>query len=457
MPLAAAVTAPMTTDNPHLDPEYKRQLEQYTTAQSGGKEYKLRPLGEFKMLNDAPGDEGPGGIAGYDSVFGELDDVGDIVVAGAYKGCLDEFLEKGFAAHSHNWDYDGVIGYFTVAKEDAKGLYTETVFHSTPDAQDMRTKVKERIAAGKTVSKSIGYAIEDCVILLPRDYATELKKYVPAAQLATTLEKARQFTRIRVLTQVKLFETSIVTVPALQSAAVGEAKNHHHPPNHPEGHPMPQATTEFKAQYLGDYIEKSMTMAAISRLCDALMYNVLYDVVCEDEIPLAQRLDMLRAACDEFRDILTSTIAALLADAETEESDEAKTARIEQLSAEIKSLFCDPADQDGHVSLRAGLTLQKRFDAVLAANQKLIADAKSIREMRKKEGRTLSGATQERIKSQAASIRTVADDMDLLLSECTPDAEGKNAHEGKGAADAMADEAAVAAAFSRYVEITHSL
>ena len=185
-------------------------------------EHKFVDLGSFKAIN-----EGAGSFEGYASVFGELDDVGDIVLPGAYKDTIPTFLEQGFTAQSHDWNVSGgVIGYPTHAKEDAEGLFIRNAFHSTPDAQVVRTKALERQAAGKRVSLSIGYDIPIPPIMLTREqYADELPKYLRADKLEEGMAKAQRFDFIRLLPKLNLYEHSIVTVPALQSARVTAVKS----------------------------------------------------------------------------------------------------------------------------------------------------------------------------------------------------------------------------------------
>jgi len=181
--------------------------------------HKTVTLGDFKAL-----ETGAGGGSGYPSKFWELDDVGDIVCKGAYGDCIPDFLRDGFISHSHDWEASETIGYPTVAREDETGLYSEWEFHSTANAQDIRVKVDERKRAGKTVKLSIGYQVESEHTIWPDAYEMELPKYIPAEFLAKTLEKAKQFYCVRLLLKVKLFEYSIVTVPALQSADVLDVK-----------------------------------------------------------------------------------------------------------------------------------------------------------------------------------------------------------------------------------------
>ena len=132
---------------------------------------------------------------GYASTFENWDDVGERPVKGAFKSHLSDFLKDGFIAIGHNWS-QLPIATPTIAREDEKGLYVQAQFHSTPDAQAARTVVKERLDRGKSVKLSIGYEVL-------------LDEYVPEGRL---------------LKDVKLYEWSIVTVPANPQASVTGAK-----------------------------------------------------------------------------------------------------------------------------------------------------------------------------------------------------------------------------------------
>lgn len=131
-------------------------------------------------------------LAGYASVKHEIDAYGDVILDGAY-GNLDEFVKDGFVAVGH--DHVSVpIGYVTSAKEDRKGLFVSMAFHSTVEAQEAKTVVEERLAAGKRVGLSIGY--------LPLEWSFE----------------TRDGRRVRLLKRIELKEFSLVSLPAARGA-----------------------------------------------------------------------------------------------------------------------------------------------------------------------------------------------------------------------------------------------
>lgn len=170
-------------------------------------------------------DEGPGTIEGYRSVFGVIDEGGDIVVKGAFANTLSDYLHSGFTAQAHDWDFKEAVGFPVEAREDDHGWYVKSQFHSTPDAQAIRTKAKERMEAGKQVSFSFGYAPKKFSHIEAKDYEAELPKYIKADLLPAMLKKAQEFNRIRVLKEVEAIEDSIVTAPMNKRAAATGVKS----------------------------------------------------------------------------------------------------------------------------------------------------------------------------------------------------------------------------------------
>lgn len=153
--------------------------------------------------------DGNGTVEGYASVFEDgPDSYGDVIAPGAYTATLPAFLKDGFVAWSHDWGMP--VATPRAAKEDARGLYLTADFHSDPESQRARTVVTERIDRGLSMGLSIGYeAIQ-----------WEMRKVdqaVPTIWGGVT-------DMVRVLKEVKLYEVSLVTVPAQDSARVMDAK-----------------------------------------------------------------------------------------------------------------------------------------------------------------------------------------------------------------------------------------
>lgn len=183
-------------------------------------ERKFTSLKDLKVT-----DEGPGTIEGYRSVYGVIDEGGDIVIKGAFASTLSDFLHLGFTAHSHDWKFSEAVGFPVDAKEDDFGWWVKSQFHSTDDAQNIRTKAKERMDAGKQVGFSFGYAPKKYTFIEAKDYEAELPKYIKADQLPAMLKKAQDFNRIRVLKEVEAIEDSIVTAPMNKRAAATGVKS----------------------------------------------------------------------------------------------------------------------------------------------------------------------------------------------------------------------------------------
>jgi HK97 family phage prohead protease len=156
------------------------------------RERKLLRL-EIKAFDDATGT-----IEGYGSVKHAIDSYGDRIADGAY-GDLSGFVRKGFLAEGHDWD-SAPIGYILDAREDEHGLFFKAQFHSTPEAQKVRTVVMERMAAGKDVGLSIGFFTKDA------EYTSVNGK------------------QIRILKDIDIREISVVAVPAMDLALAAAVK-----------------------------------------------------------------------------------------------------------------------------------------------------------------------------------------------------------------------------------------
>ena len=153
-------------------------------------EYKSFDAIDLKIAGD-----GNGFVSGYASTFANFDSVGERVVKGAFAESLPEFLASGFVAVGHNWNALPIATPLE-AKEDDHGLFVTAEFHSTQAAQDARRVIRERLERGKSAKFSIGYEVLD----------------------------AENTKEGRLLRKLRLFEYSLVTVPANQMAVVTGAK-----------------------------------------------------------------------------------------------------------------------------------------------------------------------------------------------------------------------------------------
>lgn len=149
-------------------------------------------LGEMELKFAANG-----GFKGYASVFGGVDSYNDTIVAGAYKGVIEQIqrgnspMPKMFINH-RSWEIP--VGKWTYIEEDDKGLYIEGEFTKGNPQSDM---IKAALQHGTVDGLSIGFMIGDYEIV----------------------EKENE--TLRLIKSVKeLPEVSIVTYPADDNARV---------------------------------------------------------------------------------------------------------------------------------------------------------------------------------------------------------------------------------------------
>lgn len=151
---------------------------------------------ELKFAGGAPvlteGEAGTQVIEGYASLFGLPDQGGDIVAPGAYAASLKRLADKGDKVRML-WQHDPgqPIGIWDEVREDAKGLWVRG--RLLPDVARAR-EAAALIAAGAIDGLSIGYR---------------------------TVRAERDAQNRRVLTEVELWEVSLVTFPMLREAKVG--------------------------------------------------------------------------------------------------------------------------------------------------------------------------------------------------------------------------------------------
>lgn len=155
-----------------------------------GLEHKFARVGEGITV------EGGTEISGYASLFGAPDQGGDIVEPGAYAASLSGALKSGRSIKML-WQHDPTqpIGIWDEVREDAKGLYVKG--RLLPGVAKAR-EAAELLAAGAIDGLSIGYR---------------------------TVKASKNTKGQRLLTELELWEVSLVTFPMLPSARVA-AKAH---------------------------------------------------------------------------------------------------------------------------------------------------------------------------------------------------------------------------------------
>lgn len=131
------------------------------------------------------------GIEGYASLFGKRDQGGDVVAAGAYGGSLAR-LAAGGRRVKMLWQHDPTqpIGVWDEVREDATGLWVKG--RILADVEKGR-EAAALLAAGAIDGLSIGYR---------------------------TIRAERDSKGQRLLTELELWEVSLVTFPMLAEARV---------------------------------------------------------------------------------------------------------------------------------------------------------------------------------------------------------------------------------------------
>lgn len=132
-------------------------------------------------------------IEGYGSLFGLTDQGGDVVVKGAYAASLARLAARGDKVRML-WQHDPArpIGVWDDIREDDKGLWVKG--RLLPEIAQAR-EAAALIAAGAIDGLSIGYR---------------------------TISAERDGKGRRLLTEVELWEVSLVTFPMLAEAKVGK-------------------------------------------------------------------------------------------------------------------------------------------------------------------------------------------------------------------------------------------
>lgn len=173
-------------------------------------EHKVRRF-ELKV-----GGESGRKLYGHGAAFLNIDSTGDIIAPGAFKADLPDFLAAGFVGGlNHNWDQP--IAAIEVASEDEKGLYFESSdIIETSHGSD----VLKMVSGPKPVVRklSIGYKpLSKMFLETPEDCKAfwESHQYTPSQS-----DLDRSQSGVRLLTRVKLFEVSPVSVPANDLASI---------------------------------------------------------------------------------------------------------------------------------------------------------------------------------------------------------------------------------------------
>lgn len=147
----------------------------------------------FDILETKDENDGRLRISGYGAVFGNIDSYGDIIERGAFaKTLIDRAGRIAFCLQHDIWN---PVAKIEVIEEREKGLWVEALISAAED--DIQTKIKEGILK----EMSIGY------------------------RTINSRSEVRNAQDVNILSEIKLFEISLVTVAANPLAVVESMKS----------------------------------------------------------------------------------------------------------------------------------------------------------------------------------------------------------------------------------------
>lgn len=374
-------------------------------------------------------------IKGIASVAGVLDSYDDVIMPGALsESVLSEFRASGFVADSHDWR--SMVAMPTVAEVRGVELYTEAEFHSTDDAQAVRTKCAERIDRGLSVGLSIGF------MMAPAAYKSftsgdallkwaEASGYSLADMDTETIRACKR--RCQAITDIsRLIEYSVVAIPANPASFATEVKTADGMTGPGDIAQGAVESTIFRGEYLGPWAEADAAYSALCSLTYDLKYGPLWDAlfgfgVCAAMTP-AERMEYLVGAYTEYTDISLRIAAALMemivaatpSDplGEEDDSDEMMEMGVDALDTIRRTFFPAPSPIPAGEAPAASLASQA--DTVHDAVEALAARSAAVLALRRADGRTLSAATRTRIGKSTQALRAICDTLARIEAESTP-------------------------------------
>lgn len=149
--------------------------------------FKHIDLTEFQVKFSSTG---AATIEGYGSIFGNIDSDGDIVMPGSFTASLKSRMPMMLYQHKS----DKIPGIWEKAAEDSKGLYLTGKTIDTTLGRD----TAEELRSGALTGMSIGYSVKSGGAIYDKN--------------------------TRILKDLDLYETSLVTFPANEQATVTNVK-----------------------------------------------------------------------------------------------------------------------------------------------------------------------------------------------------------------------------------------
>lgn len=367
-----------------------------------------KELRSLKLTDARSTESANGGFSGYASVKGVLDDYGTIWVDGSYTG-LDELVRKGFVPDTHaietgnTYTLNSNLARFTKATEDARGLYIEVEFLDTQRAQEARSQINDYITNSQQMGLSIGFSKNKSFRVYPKDYAKELPNYLKPQFLKDGLIRANEYSFVEIMQDTPIMETSVTLIPANEEAQILEVRS----------------KIEKRAQYLGSYFEESLTIDSLWSVLQGLMYNVFYDVVCNEDMPVEQGKQVISDAIDETKQYCQTIYETIMnLDAS---NDATENGRALEMKNEIRSYFCNPDNFSSIIELPK----EKRKEAAITALRSITGYEVSKAKLRLSQktkgiraGKVVGKAKWNELDSLHSSLTECHDDYSSTMTDC---------------------------------------
>ena len=166
-------------------------------------------------------------LRGAAAVMGNMDRMYDVIMPGAFRKVLPEFLKAGFVSDTHSWDMADVVAMPVAAQERGRELLVEAEFHTDDAAQAVRAKCAERLAAGLSVGLSVGFASGDDMLEFSsgKQLLKDAEERGADMGLLDVAGIRRRTNWCRAIYEIaELYEFSIVPVPANPEARMTDIK-----------------------------------------------------------------------------------------------------------------------------------------------------------------------------------------------------------------------------------------
>lgn len=377
-------------------------------------------------------------LKGEPSVMGNLDSYYDVIMPGAFTDeVLEEFMQSGFIALNHDWDK--VIGIPTKAEVRGQALYGECEFHTTADAQEVRTKCAERMAAGKDVGLSIGFSVmPDQTKRFPSGEAllawARSAGYDMSLLDVTAISQHRQ--RCQALVKIaRLYEWSPVPIPANPAANATEVKRedmtHAGTIQHAQddnNNPTPVdphlrraierggRAVATKGEYLGDGVEAEALWTALRSISSALSWNAIYPAVfgvweCAG-MSAAERIAYVEGALAEFsattltitRALMDLAVAGMPEGSDDDYDEDEYFFALRQKAQGLLDLYF-PRDPDQVITGPVAMQAEAALAAASAISERML----QIHTLRQESGRKLGASAQDSLRQLADRLQGAAD------------------------------------------------